>query len=278
MEASLGLVETVLRTTGDNFDLVLHIGDQSVAKREGAGHAVDESNHVDRETRLKWRVFPKLVENDLGIGVSLEGDDELGVVARREIVDVGDAVEHTRLDQFQNLAGHSARRHLIGQRGDHEIRVVPELLGDDGGPHLHRASAGAIRRLDTHAAEYLTTRGEVGATHELHQIVGGGLGVDQKMLHRIHNLAEVVGGNVGGHAHGDALGPIHQQVREPRGQNGRLGEVAGVVVDEIDGVFVDVGQHAHGQLVESRLGVSGGGRTIFRRTVVSVEVDQRMAQ
>ncbi len=76
----LGLVETVLRTPGENLYLVFDVSHEGVAQRESARHTFDESDHVYGETRLQGRVFPELVEHDLGIGIALEGDDKASVV------------------------------------------------------------------------------------------------------------------------------------------------------------------------------------------------------
>ena len=92
-------------------------------------------------------------------------------------------------------------------------------------------------------------------------------------------FAQVVRRNAGGHADGDALGAVHQQVRDPRGQDDRLDGVAGVVGDEVDGLLVDVLQHRHGQRGEPALGVAHRRRRVVaRRAEVALRVDQRVAQ
>jgi len=94
----------------------------------------------------------------------------------------------------------------------------------------------------------------------------------------VDGLAEVVGRDVGGHAHRDALAAIDQQVREPGRQHDRLFVLAVVVRHHVDGVLVDAGEHPHGEGREPRLGVAlcSGGE--LRRAVVAVEVDERVAQ
>ena len=89
--------------------------------------------------------------------------------------------------------------------------------------------------------------GEVGALHELHQVVGRGVGVVDQVDGGVDDLAQVVGRDVGGHADGDALAAVDQQVGEAAGENGRLAELTRVVVDEVDGVLVDAVEHHVGQ-------------------------------
>jgi hypothetical protein len=94
----------------------------------------------------------------------------------------------------------------------------------------------------------------------------------------VADLAEIVRGNVGGHADRDALRSVDQQIGEPRRQD--IGLTFGTVVvgREIDSVFVDAVEQSHGEVAEAALGVALGGRREVGRTVVTLEVDQRVAQ
>ena len=83
------------------------------------------------------------------------------------------------------------------------------------------------------------------------------------MHHRCAHLIKVVGRNIGGHADGNALHTIYQQVGEASRQDGRFLELGRIVVGEVDGVLVDVREHLHRQRAESTLGVSvGSGRIL----------------
>ena len=72
----------------------------------------------------------------------------------------------------------------------------------------------------------------------------------------VDHLAQVVGRDVGGHADGDALAAVHQQVGEAGRQHDWLGVAAVVVGHEVDGVLVDAGQHLHGDRREAALRVA----------------------
>src|SRR5207248_3535864 len=96
---------------------------------------------------------------------------------------------------------------------------------------------------------------------------------------RVDDLAQVVRRDVRRHANGDALRPVHQQVREPGGKHGRLLLVPVVVRDEVDGLFVDVAQELHGQGREPRLRVSRrAGGIAVDRSEVALRVDQGVAE
>ena len=278
VQALFGNIEAVLRAAGDDIDLVIDIGLQRIEQVECARHTTDEGDHVDAEARLQRRGLPEVVEYDLGVGVSLERDHEAGVVAGRFIVDVANAFEFTVVDQLGNLASDGTSRDLIGQFGDDDRLGLAFLLDLDLRPHLHRTPPGAIRGFDPDPTEDLPARREVRTSHELHQVIDRGVGIPQQVHHRCADLVEVVRRNIGGHADGNALHPVDQQVGEASRQNRRLLEFGRIVVGEVDGVLIDVGEHLHRQRTEPAFGVSVGGRRILGRAVVAVEGDQRVTQ
>ena len=182
VEPLLGLVEAVLGPAGDDLDLVIDVGHQRIAEVERARHPTDQRDHVDAEAGLQGRALPEVVEHDLGVGVALQRDHEPGVVARRLVVDVGDALELTVVDQLGDLAGDGAGGHLVRERGDDDGLALPDLLDLGGRSHLHRTPALAVGRLDTDPTENLTAGREVGTLHELHEIVDGRLGLRSRWV------------------------------------------------------------------------------------------------
>ena len=57
--------------------------------------------------------------------------------------------------------------------------------------------------------------GKSGPLTNRHELVGTGIRMLEHMHVGVDHLTQVVGRDVGGHAHGDALGPVDEQVREP---------------------------------------------------------------
>ena len=119
---------------------------------------------------------------------------------------------------------------------------------------------------------------EVGALDELHEIVGGGVGVVDQVDGGVDHLAEVVRRDARGHADGDALAAVDQQVGEACRQHRGLCGGAVVVGDEVDGVLVDAVEQAHGEGRQPAFGVARGRGPEVGRAVVAVEVDERVAQ
>jgi hypothetical protein len=83
-----------------------------------------------------------------------------------------------------------------------------------------------------------------------------GVGVRDQVQAGVDDLAEVVRRDVGRHADRDAGRAVDEQVREPGGQDDRLGVVAVVVLDLVDGVLVDAGEQLHRERGQARLGVA----------------------
>lgn len=91
-------------------------------------------------------------------------------------------------------------------------------------------------------------------------------------------LGEVVRGDIGGHADGDALAAVDQQVGEACRQCHGLGERFVVVGLPVDGVLLQVAQELHGGLRQAALGVThGGGAVAVDVAEVAVTVDERRA-
>ena len=115
---------------------------------------------------------------------------------------------------------------------------------------LIAAATGAVGVHDAGAAEDAAAGREVGTLDELHEIVGRRLGIGEQVHRRVDDFAQVVRRDVGGHADGDALAAVDQQVGEPRRQHRWLLACAVVGRLHVDGLFVDVGQQLHRQRVQ----------------------------
>ena len=120
---------------------------------------------------------------------------------------------------------------------------------------------------------------EVGAVDDLAQLVDGHLRVVDEADDRVADLVEVVWRDVRRHPHRDARRPVEEQVRQPGGKDERLAQTAVVVVDEVDGLLLDVREHLVGDRHEPRLGVAHGCRRVaVDRAEVALAVDERVAQ
>jgi hypothetical protein len=121
--------------------------------------------------------------------------------------------------------------------------------------------------------------GEVGTGHDLAQVVNRQLRVLDQRVDSVADLVQVVRRDVGGHADRDAAGAVDKEVRQPGGEDGRLAQPTVVVVDEVDRLLLDVGQHLVGDGRHPRLGVAHGRRRVaVDRAEVPLPIHQRVAQ
>ena len=283
MGAFLGVGELEGGAAADDLDLVLDPLRDELVEPQGAGYAVDERQHVAAEGVLQRGVLVQVVHHDPRLGVAFQHDHQAqtgsggGVVA-----DVGDAGEAPRVHQFRDLGGQVVGVAHVGQLRDRDA-LTPGgvLLQFHDGPHDHRSASRAVSVLDAAPPDDQPATGEVGALDAGHrgleEFLPGGVGMGQRPLDGVVDLAQVVGGDVGGHAHRDARGAVHEEVREPRRQHRRFGVPVVVVGFEVDGVLFDVTDHLDGQRSHLALGVAHrGGLVVALGTEVALPGDEGM--
>ena len=284
VQALEGLAQAELRAAHDDVDLVVDPVADKAVDRQGAGHAVDEREHVGGEVLLQAGALVEVVEDDLGDGVALEDDDEaLAGAAGGLVADVGDAADRSVAYELGDLVGQVVGVDLVGQLGDDEALAALDFLDVDDGALRDGAAAGAVRVFDALVAQDGGAGGEIGSRDQLDEcfkeLLAGGVGVLEGPFDAARELAQVVRRDAGGHADGDAFGAVGQQVREARGQDGGFLVAAVVVVLEIDAFFVDVADHLHGQGRHLALGVTGcGGAQVAGGTEVTLACDEGVAQ
>ena len=121
--------------------------------------------------------------------------------------------------------------------------------------------------------------GKIGCRHIDHQFIDGNVWVVDKRATGIHHLAQIVGWDIGGHAHGDAACAVDQQMRDARGHH--HGFALGLVVIglEVDGVLVDILQQRFARRRHAHFGIPHGSSAIaVDGSEVSLAVQQRQAQ
>ena len=273
-----GLVQAVLGAAAQHLLLVVGVGGQTVAQRHCVGHAIGQRHHVHREAGLQRRVLVQVVEHHQRGGIPLQLEHQLGLALGRLVVDLANAINHPAVHQIGHLLLDDLRTGLIRNLGDHDAGVGTVFHDLGRGPHLDGSLTGVVGVANALKAHDAAPGGEVRPLHELHQALVGGLGILQQVVHRVDDLAQVVGRDVGGHAHGDPLAAVHQQVGKARREHHRL-LLGGVeVVGEVHRLLVDAVQQSHSQLPEAALGVPHGRGGIVGRPEVAVGVDQRMPQ
>ena len=275
----LGLFQVVAGAPADHLVLELHVLGDHLLEGQHLGHLVVDGQHIDAHGVLQLGVAVQLVEHHLGVGVPAQADDDPHPLAVGLVVQVRDAVHPLVLDQLGDVLDQPGLVDHIGDLGDHDLEAAVLLFLNDGpAPEGDLAPAGGVGGPDAAAAHDDAGGGEVGALDILHQAGQVDVGVFDVCDAPVDHFAQVVGRDVGGHAHRNALAAVDQQVGEAAGQH--LGLLFGVVVVgvPVDGVLVDVGEHLHGHPAHAGLGVTVGGRGVaVHRAEVALAVHQGIA-
>jgi hypothetical protein len=164
--------------------------------------------------------------------------------------------------------------HLLDVNAGAHFEFAPALaigVGDDVFPFLLRAPV-------DHAAG-----GKIWPLDKVHQVLDGDAvqlaPVVERIDQRVAHLAQVVGRDGSGHAHGDAGSAVDQQVGDGGGEDGGFLERVVKVGYEIHRVLVQVGQDLGGDGSQAGLCVTHRCRSIaIDRAKVTLTIHQRGAQ
>ena len=279
MRAGLGLLKVEAGAAGDDVDLVVDVVLQHLAQAQAFGNAVDECQVVGAKGRLQRGVLIQIVEHDLRNDALLELDDQTDALLVGLVAHVRDALDALVVDELGDLLLQGALVDHVGNLGKDQAAAA----GLGGlhvclGTHGNGAAAGLVALLNAGAAHDDGAGGEVRTGHDLHKLVDGGVGVVDQVAGGLDRLGEVMRSDVGGHADGDALAAVDQQVGEARRQRHGLGERFVVVGLPVDGILLQVAQQFHGGLCQAALGVTHGRRAVAVDIAeVAVTVDERRA-
>ena len=207
------------------------------------GLAMDDRQEDHAEALLHRGVLEELIEHDLGLAAALEFDDDAHSVAIALVADVADFVDDLVVHQLGNALDEARLVDLVRNLGDDDgVLVLSEVLDGGLGAHDEAAPPGAVRLVNAAASVDESASREIGALHELHDVGQRRVRIVHQRDAGIDDLGKVVRRNVGRHADCDAVGAVHQQVRDLCRENKRLDGRVVEVGDEIDGVLVDIGQ------------------------------------
>jgi hypothetical protein len=98
--------------------------------------AAVQRHHVAAEGGLQRRVAVELVQDDIGIGIALQLDDDAVALAVGFVAQVGNALDALVAHQFGHLLDHRRLVHLIGNLGDDDRSRSPRI-----GPRYGRGRA-----------------------------------------------------------------------------------------------------------------------------------------
>ena len=209
--AALGLVQLEARATNDHVNPVVDVDLQHPLQREQARLLVHQGQQLHAERRLQGRVLEQLVQDLARLGVALQLDDDRNAVAVRGVAQVGYVVDDPLVHQFGDPLDEQGLVDLERQLRDVDLHAAgaAQIRLDAGhAAHDDAAAAGGIGVANAFTAHDDAACRKIRPLDILHQIV------ERHLIHSllpvdeerdgVAQLAQIVGRDVGGHAHGDA--------------------------------------------------------------------------
>ena len=309
----LGALEVKGRTAADDLLPVVDEVLEHALEVERFGLPIHQRQELHAKGLLQRRELVEVAQHNFGVHIAFELDDDAHARAVALVAQVADALELAVAYKVGNALEQRDLVGLVGQFGDEDPHApARQLLEVRLGLHdqprppcrvalvddIHRfvaytlsavaVGAGVARRRSVALlviAEAVddAPRGEVRPLDELHEVggvhfvevvevidhVGGG----------VHDLAQVVGRDIGGHAHGNAAGAVDEQIGQRRRQHHGFAQRVVEIGPPLDGFLVQVLEHEVGNGGEARFGVAhGGGVVAVHRAEVALAVNQRVAQ
>ena len=233
--AHFGFGQEMAGAAQDDFAAVLDVAGDGLFERKQLRLAMVDGQHGDGERALQRGVLVEVVDDNLGVGVAFEFDDDPRVFVRF-VTDGADVGDRLLVDQIGHPLDESGAVDVVRDFGDHDLFAIAfEFLHPGFAADLDRAAACFEVLADAADPAELATGGEVGAFDVLHQAVEVDAGLVDLRADRVDHFAEIVRRHVGRHADGDAGAAVDQKIGEGGGEDDGLGQAFVVIGDEIDG-------------------------------------------
>ena len=189
------------------------------------GGPVHDREVGSRETGLERRVFVQVVEDDRRDHALFQLEDDPDAVLVGLIADVADAVDLLVLDHLGDSRNPLGLVDLVREFGDDDPVAPVSAIGlfDLGDPADHDpALAGSIVIPDAFDAHQDAAGREVRALHDLEEFLNRNIRFVEEAVDGCTDLAEVVRRHLGRHPDCDTVGPVDEEVRDLRGEDGRF--------------------------------------------------------
>ena len=155
---------------------------------------------------MQLGVFEQVVHHHIGIGVTLQGNNQVGLATSRVVIHVSNAVKAVVVDEFLDATSDCRTARLIRQFSYNDAHL-PTLAFFDRyfGTHLDAAATGLVGLGQTVSAQDQPTGRKVRTLHKFHQILHGGIRVFHQMQRGVDDFTQIVRRNTGCHTDGNAL-------------------------------------------------------------------------
>ncbi len=130
------------------------------------------------------------------------------------------------------------------------------------GANINSTTASAIGLNNAGATIDNGSRWKIRTWNMLHQLVHRQVGITQQCQTAADHFREVVRRDIGRHTHSDTGGTIHQQGRNSGREYRGNSFSTVIIVDKINGLFIEVCQHLMRDFLHPNFGVTHGCRII----------------
>ena len=214
----------------------------------------------------------------MNVKAALDLHDHSNAVLVRLIPQIGYSLETAALDHLRHILNQLGLVHLVGQLCEYDLGASRPFLYLGLGLQQYASPTGLIGGLNPGPAHDKSSCGKVGPGQVLHQFRKRRLRLVYEVDDRSGQLIQIVGRDIGRHAHGNACRAVEEKIRELSRQHRRLFQRAVVVGHKVDGVLLNVRQHLFCNLGETNFSVAHGRcRVSVNGTEVALSIDQRIA-
>ena len=277
MRTLLCLAQFVLGTADYHLVAVLHKVADAVLQGEQAGTSLDQGNGIHAEAGLQGSHLEQLVQHHTCVGIALHVYDYTHTLAVALVIGIAYSVQLALLHQFGNVLYQLCLVHAVWNLRYHDLVVLVMSLDICLGTHNDTATACLVCVLYALQAHNECSCGEVGTLHILHQSLGVHFGIIHVCHTGIYHLAQIVGGDIRGHTHGNTGGTVHQQVGDTCRHNGGFLQSVVEVVGHVYRFLLQVLHHGLAHHAQTRLGVTHGCSAVaVHRAEVTLSVNQRV--
>ena len=225
-------------------------------------------------------MFEQVIEHHLGISVAFDFNHQPHAAPVRLVADIGNIRDFFIAYQRHNAFNQRSFIHLVRNGGYHNgFAAVFALFNFRRGLYFHAAMAGFKILVNAFGAADNGSRREIGPFDDFHHLFGGNIRVLDIRDNSVAHFAQIMGGNVGGHTHGNTGRTVDEQSRQFGRQYRRFHQRTVVVGNHFNGVFIQIAQHFFGNALQAAFGIthSGGGIAV-NGTEVALSVNKRLAQ
>src|SRR5665213_1576090 len=230
------------------------------------------------EALLHGCVLVELVEHNLGLSAPLQLDDDPHSVAIALVAHVADVIHNLVVYQLGDALDEPGLVDLVGNFGDDDrLAFLGQVLKRSASAHEEPPAPAFVSGRNAGLAIEKSASREVGPLHMLEHFSEAAVRIFHQGDGGVDDLGQIVGRNVGGHAHRDSVRPVDDQGWNPRGEHRGLVGCLIEVGRHIDGFHVDIGHHFFGDALHAALGIAIRRRwAAIDRAKVSLPIDQRI--